>query len=287
MSPALEMDRRRRCAAVALHRRAGLAGAVMEAVPRRSSPPSDAHRLRQGAALARAPDPIRPRLRPRRPKPSLARRTSLSRSSASCRSEGPIKYGEWYWDEEGVPPGPLVVTVDLDARVISVFRGGYEIGAAAVLLGTDEHPTPPGVFPILSKERHNVSEEIRQRADAVDAAADPRAGSRSTAAARSSTATPATAASARRTPSSRASTRSPRSATKSSSPAARPRAWVTRLSLRAGRRQRRTWGICRNKLSPARRSPPDSPPPRAAKPGSRPELAQGTPPVSALNAAIR
>lgn len=73
--------------------------------------------------------------------------------------KGPIKYGEWHWDDEGVPDGPLVITVDLQARVISVFRGGYEIGAAAVMLGTDETPTPVGVFPILSKERHNVSEK--------------------------------------------------------------------------------------------------------------------------------
>jgi len=73
--------------------------------------------------------------------------------------DGPIKYGEWHWDDEGVPEGPLVVTVDLEARVISVFRGGYEIGAAAVMLGTDDHPTPLGRFPILTKERHNVSEK--------------------------------------------------------------------------------------------------------------------------------
>jgi lipoprotein-anchoring transpeptidase ErfK/SrfK len=73
--------------------------------------------------------------------------------------DGPIKYGEWHWDDEGVPDGPLVVTVDLEARVLSVFRGGYEIGAAAVLLGTDEYPTPLGTFPILSKERHNISEK--------------------------------------------------------------------------------------------------------------------------------
>ena len=46
-----------------------------------------------------------------------------------------------------------MVTIDLEARVLSVFRDGYEIGATAVLLGTDEHPTPLGVFPILSKER--------------------------------------------------------------------------------------------------------------------------------------
>ena len=73
--------------------------------------------------------------------------------------KGPIKYGEWHWDDEGVPDGPLLITVDLQARVISVFRGGYEIGAAAVMLGTDEHPTPLGKFPILTKERHNVSEK--------------------------------------------------------------------------------------------------------------------------------
>lgn len=71
--------------------------------------------------------------------------------------EGAIKYGEWHWDEANVPAGPVVVTVDLDARVISIFRGGFEIGAAAVLLGTQEKPTPTGVFPITQKKRHHVS----------------------------------------------------------------------------------------------------------------------------------
>lgn len=70
---------------------------------------------------------------------------------------GPIKYGEWHWDDEGVPDGPLVITVDKQARVISVFRDGYEIGAAAVLLGTPDHPTPVGVFPILQKNKDHVS----------------------------------------------------------------------------------------------------------------------------------
>ena len=72
---------------------------------------------------------------------------------------GPIKYGEWHWDDANVPDGPIVITVDLDARVLSVFKGGYEIGAAAVLLGTDEYPTPLGTFPIKHKQRHNVSEK--------------------------------------------------------------------------------------------------------------------------------
>lgn len=70
---------------------------------------------------------------------------------------GPIKYGEWHWDDKGVPAGPLVITVDLDARVLSVFRGGYEIGATAVLLGFGETPTPLGVFPVKWKDADHYS----------------------------------------------------------------------------------------------------------------------------------
>jgi lipoprotein-anchoring transpeptidase ErfK/SrfK len=71
--------------------------------------------------------------------------------------EGPIRYGEWHWDEAGVPQGPLVITVDLEARVLSVFRAGYEIGATAVLLGTQDKPTPLGVFPISQKKVDHTS----------------------------------------------------------------------------------------------------------------------------------
>jgi lipoprotein-anchoring transpeptidase ErfK/SrfK len=71
--------------------------------------------------------------------------------------DGPIRYGQWHWDETNVPDGPIVVTVDLQARVLSVFKGGYEIGATAVLLGTEEKPTPLGVFPITQKAAHHVS----------------------------------------------------------------------------------------------------------------------------------
>ena len=66
--------------------------------------------------------------------------------------DGPLRYGEWHWDEAGVPEGTIVVTVDLAARVLSVFRGGYEIGATAVIYGADEKPTPLGVFPVTQKD---------------------------------------------------------------------------------------------------------------------------------------
>jgi lipoprotein-anchoring transpeptidase ErfK/SrfK len=74
--------------------------------------------------------------------------------------EGPFRYGDWYWDESNAPAkGKLVVTVDLEARVISAFRDGHEIGTAVALLGTRKHPTPVGSFPILTKEKDNISEK--------------------------------------------------------------------------------------------------------------------------------
>jgi lipoprotein-anchoring transpeptidase ErfK/SrfK len=74
--------------------------------------------------------------------------------------EGSIRYGDWFWDESAAPKaGKLVITVDLEARVISAFRDGHEIGTAVALLGTQKHPTPLGTFPILTKEKDNVSEK--------------------------------------------------------------------------------------------------------------------------------
>lgn len=71
---------------------------------------------------------------------------------------GPLKMGAFHWDETGAPAdGPVVITVDLDAQVLSIFRGGYEIGAAAILYGRDDKPTPLGAFPITQKRAKHVS----------------------------------------------------------------------------------------------------------------------------------
>lgn len=94
-----------------------------------------------------------------KPTPAVGRADDRFTVKRVLPIKGPIKYGEWHWDDAGVPEGALVITIDLDARVMSVFRGGYEIGAAAVLVGTDEHPTPIGTFPVLAKQRHNRSEK--------------------------------------------------------------------------------------------------------------------------------
>ena len=72
--------------------------------------------------------------------------------------QGPMRAGDWHWDEAGAPPtGQVVITADLTAQTISVFRDGYEIGAAVILYGADDKPTPTGVFPITQKKVHHVS----------------------------------------------------------------------------------------------------------------------------------
>ena len=64
----------------------------------------------------------------------------------------PMRIGDHYWDESGAPAGQIVVTVDLAARVLSVFRAGYEIGTAVIIFGAEEKPTPLGIFPITQKD---------------------------------------------------------------------------------------------------------------------------------------
>lgn len=98
------------------------------------------------------------------PAPTATQRTAMSDDPFVIKSilpvGGTIRYGEWFWDESRAPEtGKLVITVDLEARVISVFRGGHEIGTAVALLGTQKHPTPLGTFPILTKEKDNISEK--------------------------------------------------------------------------------------------------------------------------------
>ncbi len=130
---------------------AALAGTMLAHWPGSSTRPPVAPSSSAPARLAAAPAPA----------PSPAASVAAADQPFVIKHilpiNGPIKYGEWHWDEAGVPPGPIVVTVDLDARVLSVFRDGYEIGAAAVLLGSQDKPTPTGVFPILEKQRYHES----------------------------------------------------------------------------------------------------------------------------------
>ena len=68
-----------------------------------------------------------------------------------------MSYGDYRWDEQGVPAGPVWIRVDLKSQIISIFRSGHEIGTAVILYGADGVPTPTGKFPILAKLKDHRS----------------------------------------------------------------------------------------------------------------------------------
>lgn len=69
----------------------------------------------------------------------------------------PFVHGYYKWDDAGVPDGEIVITVDLKAESMSVFKGGYEIGATVIKFGDALKPTPTGVFPITQKSKDHIS----------------------------------------------------------------------------------------------------------------------------------
>jgi hypothetical protein len=70
---------------------------------------------------------------------------------------GPLDHGDWAWDDKGIPAGPIVITIDLAAQTLSVFRNGYEIGTAVIMYGAGDKPTPLGTFSVTEKDAHHVS----------------------------------------------------------------------------------------------------------------------------------
>lgn len=67
-------------------------------------------------------------------------------------SRRPFSFGDYIWDDEGVPAGPVWIRVDLQRQTLSIFRAGHEIGSAVIVFGENSKPTPIGVFPILQKK---------------------------------------------------------------------------------------------------------------------------------------
>ncbi|MGE4431732.1 MAG: L,D-transpeptidase family protein [Sphingobium sp.] len=65
--------------------------------------------------------------------------------------DGPLRHGDFFWDDKDIPAGPVVITVDLKAQTLSIFRAGYEIGTAVIVYGATDKPSPLGVFPVQRK----------------------------------------------------------------------------------------------------------------------------------------
>ena len=71
--------------------------------------------------------------------------------------EDKLKPGEWVWSPQLAPDGPILVYVDLNRQIATVYRNGVRIGVSTVSSGKPGHDTPDGVFTILQKDADHHS----------------------------------------------------------------------------------------------------------------------------------
>jgi hypothetical protein len=70
---------------------------------------------------------------------------------------GKLKTGEYVWEPERAPEGPLLIVASITEQVVYVYRNGIRIARSSVSTGRPGHSTPTGVFTILEKEVHHTS----------------------------------------------------------------------------------------------------------------------------------
>src|SRR5213083_35938 len=68
-----------------------------------------------------------------------------------------LKSGEYVWEPERAPEGPLLIVASITDQVAYVYRNGIRIARSSVSTGRPGHPSPTGVFTILEKEVHHTS----------------------------------------------------------------------------------------------------------------------------------
>jgi len=73
------------------------------------------------------------------------------------KTTGPLKPGEYWWNPNVSPAGPVVVLVSLPLQTMHVYRNGILVGRTSISSGTKGHKTPTGVFTILEKKQTHRS----------------------------------------------------------------------------------------------------------------------------------
>lgn len=68
-----------------------------------------------------------------------------------------LEPGQYVWEPERAPGGPLLIVASIPEQVAYVYRNGICIARSSVSTGRPGHRTPTGVFTILEKEVHHTS----------------------------------------------------------------------------------------------------------------------------------
>jgi hypothetical protein len=75
-----------------------------------------------------------------------------------------LKPGEFVWDPDVAPEGPIVVVVSLTEQRAYVYRNGIGVGFTTVSTGKPGHETPTGIFTILQKDKDHHSSKYNDAA---------------------------------------------------------------------------------------------------------------------------
>jgi hypothetical protein len=63
-----------------------------------------------------------------------------------------LKPGQFLWQPERAPDGPVVIVVSLPDQLVTVYRNGVRIALSTCSTGRPGHATPTGTFVILEKD---------------------------------------------------------------------------------------------------------------------------------------
>ncbi len=84
--------------------------------------------------------------------PALASGSKVSSPLALAKQADKLKPGDWVWAGQIAPHGPVLVYVELNRQLATVYRNGVRIAVSTVSSGKDGYDTPGGVFTILEKD---------------------------------------------------------------------------------------------------------------------------------------
>jgi len=75
-----------------------------------------------------------------------------------------LQPGQFVWEGDAVPSGPIVIVVSLAEQRAYVYRNGIRIGVSTTSTGKPGHRTPTGVFVVLQKDKDHHSKTYNNAA---------------------------------------------------------------------------------------------------------------------------
>jgi hypothetical protein len=91
--------------------------------------------------------------------PAQEKPSAHTQGSPTGKPTGTLKPGEYWWNAQVSPTGPVVALVSIPQQTMHVYRNGILIGRTTVSTGAKGHGTPSGVFTILEKREKHYSKK--------------------------------------------------------------------------------------------------------------------------------